>query len=167
MREDYMGNTKAPLFVDTGMNAVRPEVPMIERNAITAVLYDPRRGMYLGLRWKQVDWETLITGGVEEGQTAEEAARVEICEETGYANVRLVKELPRYHSKFFHHPKGVNRFAHFRCFLFELINDEQKPLSKDEALKHEPVWLTKEEMQNFKLPEGHRFIFNQVLENEK
>lgn len=152
------------IFVDADKNAVRPNLPFVERDAITAVVFDPKAEKYLGLRWKTVDWETLVTGGVEEGQSAEEAAVREIAEETGYKNVRLVRELPRYDSKFFHHPKGVNRFAHFRCFLFELVDDEHEDISKDEEGKHEPVWLTKEEMETFDLPPGHRFIFNCALD---
>lgn len=154
--------SEEPLFVDTGKNAVRPDLPFVERDAITAVVRDPKTNKYLGLRWKEVDWETLITGGIEEGQSAQDAALAEIREETGYKNLRLVVELPRYHSKFFHHPKGVNRFAHFRCFLFELVNDEHEKITSDERKKHDPVWLTREEMENFDLPEEHRFIINHV-----
>lgn len=157
-----METPEEPLFVDTGMNAVRADLPFVERDAITAVVRDPKTGKYLGLKWKEVDWDTLITGGIEEGQTAEEAALAEIREETGYKNLRLVTELPRYHSKFFHHPKGVNRFAHFRCFLFELTDDEHEEISAEERSKHDPLWLSPEEMDEFRLPEGHRFIMEQV-----
>lgn len=154
MKVDYNGE---PLFIDTEQNALRADAPMVERNAITAVVRNPQTGEVLGLRWKKVDWETLITGGVEEGQTAEEAARAEIYEETGYKNLRLVKELPPYHSKFYHPPKGVNRFAHFRCFLFELVGDERDEISDEEKANHTPVWLDTDALLTFRLPEGHRY----------
>lgn len=151
-----------PMFVDTSATAPREGLPFVERNAITAIVRDPKTGNYLGLRWKEVDWETFVTGGIEEGQTAEEAARAEVLEETGYKNLRLITELPRFHSKFFHPPKGVNRFAHFRSFLFELENDEQAPLSAEEQKKHECVWLNREELETFRLPEGHRFLMKSI-----
>ncbi|MDB5189859.1 MAG: leuS [Parcubacteria group bacterium] len=157
-----MSTPEIPLFVDTGMNAVRTDLPFVERDAITAIVRDPQTDKYLGLKWKQVDWDTFITGGIEEGQTPEEAARTEILEETGYKNLRLVKELPRYDSQFFHHPKGVNRYAHFRCFLFELVDTEQEETSADEKEKHDPVWMTREELESFRLPEGHRFLMQYV-----
>ncbi|MDB5245456.1 MAG: leuS [Parcubacteria group bacterium] len=157
-----MSTPEIPLFVDTGMNAVRADLPFVERDAITAIVRDPQTNKYLGLKWKQVDWDTFITGGIEEGQTPEEAARAEILEETGYKNLRLVKELPRYDSQFFHHPKGVNRYAHFRCFLFELVDTEQEETSADEKEKHDPVWMTQDELESFRLPEGHRFLMQYV-----
>jgi len=149
-----------PLFIDSGPNAPRSELPFVERNSITAVVRNPRTGKYLGLRWKKVDWETLITGGIEQGQNPEDAARVEIHQETGYKNLLLVKELPKYDSKFFHHPKGVNRFAHFWCFLFELENEDREQITTEEQAIHEPVWLSKKELEQFRLPEGHRFVLN-------
>lgn len=148
-----------PLFVAEGKDAPHPDLLFVERDAITAIVRNPKNGKYLGLKWKKVDWDTLITGGIEEGQTAEEAARAEILEETGYKNLRLVLVLPRYNAKFFHTPKGENRFAHFQSFLFELVDDSCEPVSEDEKSKHECVWLTEAEMEQFRLPEGHRFLF--------
>jgi ADP-ribose pyrophosphatase YjhB (NUDIX family) len=160
-----MHSNEIPLFVDSGANAPRPNMPFVERQAITAILYDPTKNAYLGLKWKTVDWETLITGGIEANQTPEEAARMEIEQETGYTQIRLVSTLPRYDAKFFHHPKGVNRYAHFQCFFFELIGDERKPLSENEKVQHECVWLSPAEMEQFRLPEGHRFVFEQMKQS--
>lgn len=155
--------TSEPVFLDQGPDAPRLELPFVERDAITALVRDPKTGKYLGLRWKEVDWETFVTGGIEEDQTPEEAARAEIREETGYKNLSLVRQLPNYHSKFYHAPKGVNRFAHFQCFLFELVDDKRDPVSEEESRKHETVWLNETELVNFRLHEGHRFLLNQVL----
>lgn len=156
-------NENEPLFIDTGADAPHPDLPFVERDAVAAVVHDPKTDTYLGLRWKEVGWETLVTGGIESGQTAEEAARAEILEETGYKNLQLVRTIPGYHAKFYHAPKGVNRFAHFKAFLFELIDDEQEPVSAEEKAKHEAVWLSREELQHFNLPEGPRFLVDQVL----
>ena len=161
MRELYK-NTQESLFVEIGENKPRDDKETIERQAITAIVYNPRIEKYLGLRWKQVDWETFITGGIEEGQTAEGAARAEVREETGYKNLTLIKELPKYHALFYHAPKGVNRFAHFTSLLFELENDDRDDVSSEEQGIHECIWLSKEELQSFKLPEGHRYILENI-----
>lgn len=153
-------------FVETGKDAPRPDLPYKERDAATAVVRNPKDGTYLGLRWKKIDWETFITGGIEEGQTAEEAARAEVREEAGYSNLRLVCELPRYDAKFFHGPKEVNRHARFQCFLFELSGNTSLPLAEDELAKHEPVWLSDTELENFRLPEGHRYLIEHIRTNK-
>jgi len=162
MKTEY---NNEPLFVAEGNDTPRDELPFVERQAITAIVFDPKTNKYLGLKWKQVDWDTFITGGVEDGQTPEQAARAEVLEETGYKNLRLVLELPRFHSKFYHHPKGVNRFAHFHSFLFELENDEREQISPEEQEKHECVWLDETELKKFRLPEGHRFLFEKLNKN--
>lgn len=152
-----------PLYIDEGPDAPRPDLPFVERDAVVAIVRNPINGHYLGLKWKKgVDWETLITGGIEEGQTAEEAARAEVYEETGYKNLRLIKEFPRYHSKFYHGPKGENRFAHFHPMLFELIDEERGPVSEKELEKHEPVWLDAEALAAFRLVEPQRNLINSL-----
>lgn len=157
-----MNKTQEPIFVDGGQDTPRPDLPFIERQAISAIVYNPKTGKYLGLRWKKIDWETFITGGIEEGQTAEEAARAEVHEETGYKNLQLAKELPRYQAQFYHGPKGVNRHAFFSNFLFELIDDEKDEIDEDEQAKHECVWLNEAELKEFNLPTGHKFLFESL-----
>jgi len=149
-------------FVDTGADAPRPGLPFKERHAITALVRDSKTGHYLGLRWKAIAWETFITGGIEDGQTPEEAARAEVLEEAGYANLRLVCELPSYVAKFYHGPKNVNRHAHFQCFLFEVTGEADQKPAPEELKKHEPVWLSGEELKGFELPEGHRYLADYV-----
>lgn len=158
-----MAQARVPMFIAEGPSAPRPELPFEERDAITAIVRDPKTGEYLGLRWKEVDWETFITGGIEKGQTAEEAARAEVHEETGYKHLRLVMELPGYEAKFYHGPKKVNRHAKVRSFLFELIDPDSDPVSEAETKKHECVWLNPVELESFRLPEGHRYLVRHIL----
>ncbi len=154
---------KVPLFVARSVDAPRPDLPFDERDAISAVVRNPRTRQYLVLRWANVGWITFITGGIEAGQTPEEAARAEVRQETGYLNLKLVDELPRFDAKFFHGPKNVNRFAHVRSFLFDLVNEERVPVAAEETAIHTchwrdmlTLWLTPQ------LPEGHRFLLDSI-----
>ncbi len=141
-----------PLFID------KPDLnlPFVERNAISAIVKHWNEDKYLGLKWKKVDWGTFITGGVEKGQTPEEAARAEIREETGFLNLKLAKTLPNSHSKFYHAPKKENRFAHFFNFYFELKDGEQVEITEEEKEKHDIVWLSPNEVEKFLTPEGQK-----------
>lgn len=159
-----MNNPARPTFVATGWDAPRADLPFVERNAIAAMLRDPKTGNCLCLRWKKTPWETFVTGGIEEGQTDEEAARAEIYQETGYKNIRLMCRLPFFDAKFYHAPKMENRWAHVSPFVFELVDEERDPISEEEQANHECVWLTVGELIEFRLPEGHRYMTNCFFE---
>jgi len=156
-----------PVFIDNSKTSKSIEgLPFAERESITVILKHWSQNKYLALKWKKVDWGTFITGGVEEGQTPEQAAISEIMEETGYLHPKLVKVLPRSHSKFYHVPKKVNRFAHFHNFYFELKDGAQKETSKEEKEKHDLVWLSPSEIEKFLTPEGHLHTWHTLLDIE-
>lgn len=162
-RIERYGDTNEPLFIDTTeQGAPRDGMLPVKRNAIMAIVKDPATGRYLGLKWKKVDWKTLITGGIQAGQDAETAARAEIGEETGYMNIRLVKQLTNIHSSFFHVPKNENRLAHFSVLYFELENDEREDLSAEERDIHEVVWLDAAEMESFGLLPAHQYAWDEL-----
>jgi len=145
---------------------IQEDKPFVEREAIMAVVKHWEKDSFLGLEWKEVDWKTFVTGGPEEGQTMEEAARNEILEETGYKNLKLVKTLPRVHGKFFHVPKNLNRFAHFTVFYFELENGEKNDISEKEKNIHEVVWVSQEKMEHFLTPDSHKHIWKALQEKD-
>jgi leucyl-tRNA synthetase len=121
--------------------------PIVERNAIHAIVKHWSEDKYLVLFWKKADWVTFITGGVEKGEDPKEAAVREIQEETGYINLKFKKEFSRSHSIFYHVPKKENRSVHFSNFYFELENGEHKELSEEEKENHEIRWLSPEEIE--------------------
>ena len=142
---------------------------MIERNAISAVVQHWSEDKYLILKWKKVNWVTFITGGIEKGQTPEQAAITEIKEETGFLNPKLLKTFPNTHAKFFHVPKKENRFAHFKHFLFKLENGQREEINEEEKQKHEIVWISKEEVEktlndesikrDWKISQGEKMVY--------
>ena len=149
-----------PIYVNTTDEmGIKTDQPIIERNSIMAVVKHWSEDKYLGLKWKKVNWQTLITGAPEEGETPTQGAISEIIQETGYLHPKFIKNLSPVHSKFFHIPKRINRFAHFTTFYFELQDDERKKVSEVERHNHEAVWLTRNEMENFLTPKAHQYVW--------
>ncbi len=131
-------------------------LPFEERDAIIAIVKHWSADTYIALKWKKVSWGTFITGGIEEGQTAEETATMEIREETGFLHPKLVGDFGLVHGKFYHVPKKVNRFAHSRVLYFNLEDGAQENITEEEREKHEVLWLTREELKQFLTPDTHQ-----------
>ena len=157
-----------PCFTQiTDSSAFKEGLPVIERNAIAAIVKHWSEDKYIGLKWKKVPWKTIITGGAEGNQTSEEGAVMEIIEETGYLHPKLIKKLGKTDAKFFHVPKNVNRHAHFDVMYFELEDGEKNELSAEESANHEVVWLSKDEMSDFLTPAGQQHILNTLFLGKK
>jgi leucyl-tRNA synthetase len=130
-----------PIRVDAG-NPHRHGKETIERNAIHAIIKDPRTKKILCLKWKKQPWTTFVVGGVEGDEDIVEAARREVLEETGYRNLKFIKVLGgKVRSEFFAAHKDVNRIAYFNAIYFELENNERSDVSAEENDTHEVVWL--------------------------
>jgi leucyl-tRNA synthetase len=141
-----------PVVYATGeSDKFRPKEPVKERDPVVCIVKHWSEDKYLCLRWKSNGWQGFIIGGVEEGETNEQAGRREIKEETGYQNAKFIKELPgRVHGKFYQSLKKENRFAHFSGLYFELQDGEQEQIADSEAAIHDILWFTAEEIaQNF------------------
>jgi|CXWL01.1.fsa_nt_gi leucyl-tRNA synthetase len=123
-----------------------------QRDVIIGVVYDPKKDAYLCLKWKEKPWTTFITGGVEEGEDAVEAAQREIIEETGYNDLRFIRTLGGMcESKFFAAHKDVNRTVRSQGVLFELVSEGRQEVSEEEKAMHETLWIPSQEVVGAKL----------------
>lgn len=119
---------------------------VVFRDAVIVVLRNPKTGKFLCLKWKKHPWITFVMGGIEEGETDVEAAQRELKEETGYKNFKFVRHLGSVQSEFFATHKDVNRVAHTRELLFELVDEEREEISEEEKEIHELEWRSWEEI---------------------
>ncbi len=134
---------------------VRPDEPFDHREAIIAIVKHWSEDKYIALKWKKVAWGTFITGGIEEGQTPEQAGVMEIKEETGYLHPKFIKDYGVVHGKFYHVPKKTNRNAHAHVLYYELADDARADISAEENEIHEILWLTVDELKKFLTPPTH------------
>jgi leucyl-tRNA synthetase len=151
-----------PIFKDSSTSPIKPDLPMIKKDAVCVIVRNSKDDTYLCIQWKgDVHMHGLVTGGIEEGEDIAEAAKREVLAETGYKNLQLVKD-PDFaiHSLFYHRKKLQNRWARFRYILFELENEEKMPVEEKEAALHEVVWKNRKDLNNFFSVIEGEFILN-------
>lgn len=127
----------------------REGVETVKRVAVSCIVKHPSEDKYLLL--DRIAWDTksysYVTGGVEKGETPEQAAVRELAEEAGYVNpgpVRLVGQ--SYFTEFYHEYKKFNRSVQFYTAYTELKDLEQQPIDPEEAKINAPVWVSRDEV---------------------
>jgi len=129
-----------PHIIDEG-NKPREDKKTVKRKMVHGIIYDPKTNKFLTLKWAKFGWHTFVLGGVDDGESLEQAARREILEETGYKNLKLMREIPGALVEYFAAHKDENRLADSSAVYFELIDDEKIEVAAEELAKHTPVWV--------------------------
>lgn len=160
-----MGNEKIDFyFEETGEYAPREGYPVVQRNNIAAIV--KFQNQYLLLFWNEVAYDgSLITGGIDEGEDKEEAARREVMEESGYYDIKSITKVEAVNvSRFFVEHKGQNREAFYFPYLVELNSLSQNEIDEYEKKEHSCKWIDREDLDSIVLFENHRKMLNKALE---
>lgn len=118
-------------------------------DGVSCLVFNKSTGKYLALSWPKRDGiVTLIAGGKEEGESAEDCIKREILEEAGIKNIKEIYEtVPKFYSNYWHGGKNIQRFAAGTFFLIvvddEDLGDETK---REEHENFDLVWLTGDEI---------------------
>lgn len=151
----YFEDLEAPL---------RPGEPIVERNVVHVIVFDPKTNKVLCLDIPKFKWHTIIVGGIEDSETTLEAAKREIAEETGYVDIEFVKEVGKSRSGFYAEHKKENRIANATGMLFRLISDKKVPTNEEDAANHTCVWVPKEEVSGYINIASQNYIWSKALE---
>lgn len=161
-------NTFSPLDINTGPggDAYVEGAEIVERDNVALIIKHPNENKYLISKWKQVDWSGFLTGGIEDGESREDAAKKELLEESGFKNIKRVADINfASHGLFYHVVKKQNRLAHYNLVFIELEDLEQNEVSEEEKLICDFVWVEESEVLNNLKRDDMKNLWNFYLEN--
>ncbi len=128
----------------------RSDKETVRRQSVGCFLKHWSEDKYLCLEWKDFGWHSGIIGGVESGENAIEAGLREIQEETGYQNVKFIKQITgETHSYFYAAHKNINRYACGPVLLFQLVDDNWREPELEHVKNHRAVWVDGDKMGEF------------------
>lgn len=150
-------------------NPPQEQYEEVVRDTIIVHLRDKSTGRYALLNWhgSLEGITTAVMGGIEDGQTPEEAALMEIREEAGLDTAKIVKRLEwitaaRYCASH----KKQNRKAITYTLLAEVDNlDHQYAVDAKEASTHTLVWVEENQVSDKLTPVHQKQVWRLI--NEK
>ncbi|MBX4190622.1 leucine--tRNA ligase [Candidatus Saccharibacteria bacterium] len=145
----------------------------IHKEAIIAAVVNPKNNKVIVLDWgpRHENWggNMLIGGGVEKNEDLIEAATREIIEETGYKNIKFVKQTEfKGHGYFFSNVKNKNYCGHCIGMLFELQDDsrDQQNLDHGEHGKFKVTWVDTDKAAPMLHDGIHQAFYRYLVLNE-
>ena len=111
---------------------------IIQRDGIGVIIVDTNKQKMLFLRHPN-KWYLAIQGGKENNETYKETVKREILEETGYQNIKIIKELGNVKYTIPSLDKIYKK--NYKIFLVELENNEKIKPTKPDNPNFEPVWI--------------------------
>ncbi|MCI5050958.1 MAG: class I tRNA ligase family protein [Candidatus Pacebacteria bacterium] len=149
-----------------GDDAFREGEEIVDRDNVVVIIEHPEKDEFLCARWKQVDWQGFVTGGIEDGMSIEETALSEVREETGYQNPEIIKVYDQSsHGLFWHVVKQQNRRANYRIVHVKLKDLEQVARSPEEQAIADFLWIPRLEVNDFLKREDMRYPWRVVSAN--
>ncbi|MBY0473016.1 leucine--tRNA ligase [Patescibacteria group bacterium] len=147
-----------------GMHAERPDVETITRIVVDPILRDKDNNFYLIKEGSE--HVHFAGGGVEEGETDEEALAREITEETGFTDFTIGRKiLPNSSVWGYRHTKNKNQRS--VGYAYEVVlHSDTRVHSEVEDGKHELVKVSKDKVLETITWPHHRYLFEQYLDEK-
>jgi len=156
-----MNNDTVPYF-EYPENPLHPDKPIIERDNVEVILFDPKTRQVLCLDWEKFGWKTFIIGGID-ADTVQGAAQREVREETGYTDITFVSEIGKTRSGYFATHKNENRIANTTVLLYVLNSDVKDDIDPAEFEKHVPVWISLSEVADYLNDPSEEYLWKKAF----
>ena len=155
----------------------KPGIPFQTREIVIVVIkHWKEKDKFLLVHYVKEDFSALLTGGIEKGETPEEAAIREVREEVGYVNIKKVKAIDTpIEERFWHTIKKVNRHAFCFPVLVELADGEKVEVSEREKSQQMEHWVYRNEIGDYLNSDkyfwckksAHNIVFNMFNHDEQ
>jgi len=157
----------APVFIiRDGADAVREDKKTVERDTVLGVVKHWSEDKYYCLDWKNFGWKSLVIGGIDEGESPEEAVIREVKEETGYQDIKKITKIGiKTHAKFFAKHKDENRYGRYDTFLVELKSGEYRQPDPVHTQNHQGLWMEKSKVSDFLNLKNNKFVWDMFVSN--
>jgi leucyl-tRNA synthetase len=148
------------------VNPPKPGLEQVVRETVIVHLQDKSTGKFALLNWhgSLEGITTAIMGGIEPGQTAEEAALMEIEEEAGLKDVKIISRSPWLTgAEYCASHKNQNRKALATVLLAEVDDlTSQLEIERSEQKLHTLVWVDKKDVENSLVPAHQKQVWNSL-----
>lgn len=151
-------------FVLSGASAPRTEVESLRREVVDAIIVSPEEKILL---MKEGNHIHFVGGGIEDGETEEQAIRREVAEETGFTDIISIREVSNtIYSTGYRHTKNKNQITSGKFYEVVLGSNKQQASEIDEG-KHTVEWLEKSQLSEGVTWAHHQAGLEQYLQGIK
>lgn len=149
----------APYVRLTGPCVPREDKETTQRRVVTALIKHPTEEQYWVMRWPDGHSKGFVGGGIEEGETPEEAIVREIREETGFQNFTVGQVvLPHLFGHGYKLRQDRNNHDHDTVFLVQL-DDLFRVESEEDDGAHQGEWLTEDAVAKMLTLDHHQYMW--------